>query len=892
MQLSDRTVDVVRQVVVHRDGTTTSLTTREAELLAYLARRPEQDVTRDELLTEVWAYRASYATRAVDVAMRRLRAKVEPNPRQPVHLISIHGVGYRFVPPPKRRRAQPAPPTTGPRTNLRPDRSGFVGRVQDLQALGELFDGGARLVTIVGTGGIGKTRVATRFGAERVDTLSGGVWLCDVTEARSLDGVLDAVGAALNVPLTGSDTGAELATTLGKALRARGPTLLIIDNFEQVVDVARASVGRWLTLAPELLLLVTSRERLRLQGEHVYDLPPLPAAEARDLFVERARAVGATVEGDERVDRIVARLDGLPLAIELAAPRARALSLEQLHDRLDRRFRVLASKRAGASDRQATMRGAIDWSWELLTPHEASALAQCSVFSGGFTMEAAEAVVALEGDDAPWTMDVIAALRDKSLLRVKAMADSGDLRLGMYESIRAYAAEQLGEGRPAAESRHATWVLDTCSDLAEGVEGVEGVETLRALAQERENLLAVYHRRRTEAPDEALRAILALQPVLFARGPYNLYSELLGAGIALAEGLGEGGEARQRLAQLLVDRAKLDRIRGKLDRARADVGRAFPLVVETGSLTEIDALMVIALVNSDQARLDESEAFTRQALEVCKGRTEPSYERIRGVLVGMLGAFAFMRGNMGDAERLFAEAIEQHRVAGNVVREALDSSNLGLLLADLGRIDEAERYITSAVQTYRAMENGRRIGTTLMNLGGLRIRQWRLDDAAACFSEALQLFREIGYLRFLAVALINLASMHFGRGDCERAIELLVEALDTEHDVGDPLAEGMARAMLAAVLATRGELVRAEDTLDRARQGLQGIYSAQAQGLTEVVAGFVAMGRARTAGSADEAAGWLMAAQEVARETEDHPSTGTWFSARILKEQIEAFSRS
>jgi DNA-binding winged helix-turn-helix (wHTH) protein len=201
VELADRTVDLVRQAVLFPDGSSRSLTTRETQLLGFLARRPEEDVSRDELLEKVWEYRANYATRAVDVAMRRLRAKVEPDPDNPIHLLAVHGVGYRFVPPPSEPLALPlapaAPTPDAPRSNLRPERSSFVGRQAELAELSRRFQGATRVVSLLGPGGVGKTRLATRFGADQLARWPGGVWLVELSQADGVAGVAAAVGAAL-----------------------------------------------------------------------------------------------------------------------------------------------------------------------------------------------------------------------------------------------------------------------------------------------------------------------------------------------------------------------------------------------------------------------------------------------------------------------------------------------------------------------------------------------------------------------------------------------------------------------------------------------------------------------------------------------------------------------
>ena len=296
-------------------------------------------------------------------------------------------------------------PPTKALGNIIPSLDQFVGRESELAQLAKCFETGARLVTVKGTGGAGKTRFARRFAHRHREELAGGAWFIDLTEARTPKGLLHATAMALEVPLGGEDFDG-MVTKVGHAISGRGPVLLVLDNFEQVVQHASVTVGPWLKMAPEASFLVTSRERLRLEGEQVFALEPLPEADGVALFELRARAAGASLGEDPQtrtaITRIVTALDGLPLAIELAAARAVLLSPTQLLERLSERFELLRGGRRGDTDRQSSLVGLIDWSWDLLEPWEQAALAQLSVFRDGFFMEAAEAVLDLSAwRDAP-----------------------------------------------------------------------------------------------------------------------------------------------------------------------------------------------------------------------------------------------------------------------------------------------------------------------------------------------------------------------------------------------------------------------------------------------------------------------------------------------------------
>ncbi len=633
---------------------------------------------------------------------------------------------------------------------------------------------------------------------------------------------------------------------------------MILDNFEQVVQHAPNSLGRWLDRAPQAAFVVTSRERLHLPGEEIFPLEPLPLEnEAIELFATRARAqVPSFVLSETNraaVAEVVRLLDGLPLAIELAAARVRVLSPAQLVERMRDRFTLLAGAR-GAAARQATLRAAIDWSWELLTPWEQGAFAQCSVFEGGFTLEAAEAVLDLSAwREAPPAMDVVQALSDKSLLRTwipaeQSRYDIEETYFGMYMSIHEYAAEKLeARGPPArrvTEERHGRYFAMFGTD--EAIEAISlrgGVKRRRELALELDNLVAACVRAVHRADGEhAVAAYLAIWEVLELQGPCALGIDL-GSRVLAVENL----NASQRAAALQA-RATAYRRAGRSEEAAAGFEQALALARGIGDRRrEASVLVTFGNLRRDQGRMDEARAHLETSLAIAR---DVGHRRLEGNLVGNLGILHAVQGRMEEARAHFEQALAIHREVGNRRIEGIDTSNLGNVHREQGRLEEAGTRYHEALAIHREVGNRRDEGIVIGNLGLLCSDQRRLDEAREHCEDALAICREVGDRVFEGVILGCLASVLRDQGSMAEARSHLEQALAIHRSVGNRRSEGTALGGLGELFAREGRFEEARNVLRDGerllrevgdRQGLAALLCDLGQ--AEVASGDVAAAR-------------------------------------------------
>jgi tetratricopeptide (TPR) repeat protein len=704
----------------------------------------------------------------------------------------------------------------------------FVGRDAVRRRLVLRLGESDRLVTLVGLGGVGKSRLARVVADSLAPHLPGGIFRFDLGEVRALDGFLYQVAGALNVPVAPGERPASLAARIGETLADRGALLLVLDSFEHLVEIARDTLAAWLRDAPDARFLVTARERLRLEAEEFVErIEPLPAPEARALFLLRASAHHPDLTFDDamlaEVDALVTRLDGLPLAIELAAARADDLAGDgAFADRLG----ALLDAAGGGRGRRGTLRGALDWSWTLLRPWEQTALAQLSVFQGGFTLEAVQAVLDLSGyPDAPFPLYVLESLIEYSLVHplpatgpsaaavgaTGAPGETAESRFGLYRPVWAYAAERLlqtseagtidgVDEATAARTRHMSWfarygepawlcALDTTGGLARRW----------ALAREFENLVHAARHALDRLDDEAApRLALAICEAA------PLVHQQVQARELAQQVLSFAVPARLR-AWLMLRLAILWR-----SVAQADVALAIALEAQrmAGELQDdplvVRALDVVAACEVERAdpRPDAARAACAQGL----ARAEANADRVAvGWLLGRRGALTLLDADAGLAVRFATQALTLHREVGNRRGEHAHAALLGRALLAQGRLADAARTLKACVVAARTAGDPDAEGEGLLALAQLSLHTGRLPQARRLAEQAFQLHHDAGDTRRACLAEGILAEVMAEAGELDAAAGLLEQAIETADALQSGAAMGTLRAVLATVVARRGD---------------------------------------------------------------------------------------
>ena len=719
----------------------------------------------------------------VDLGEHRLKDLLEP---ERLYQLLVDGLPAEF-PPPRTLGHRP--------TNLPVQPNPVVGREQELERLRDLIRSeDVRLLTLTGPGGIGKTRLALQLCADVLDDFDNGVFVITLASVRDPSLVAPAVAQALAVREVAGET---LVETLGAYLSER-KLLLLVDNFEQVVDSAPL-ITSLLRAGPAVKVVVTSRERLRLAGEQVFEVPPLSTADgssgAVELFLARAQALQpdfTLTEGNTpAVAAVCSRLDGLPLAIELAAARSTLLSPQELFERLERRLPLLTGGARDVDERQQTLRNTIAWSFELLAPPEQALFARLAVFAGGCRLEDAEAVCNRDG--AGDVLDGLQALVDKSLIRQRRDVD-GAWRFWMLETMREYGLErldQLGEAAAVLAGFAERYLALACTG-EEGLRGSGQVEWLERLAAERDNFAAALEWA-LEPSAERERALLGLR-LAGALGRFWYYRANIREGTAWLE------------RALAADDGSTPEFRAK---AIHNLGI---LVGEAG-----DHARAIALF--EEALVFHRAAGNRSRLAVS---------------LNSLGVVARNQGDPRRARELLEESLELRRELGDATGIATALCNLGVAAIDDGDLDRARSLFEESLGLDEAEGDRLGIAVNLRNLGAVALEAGDHAKAAGRLADALRGFVEVGDQDGIAETLEDIAALAAARSRPRRAAQLAGAATALRDEIGSPMYE-VDRVRLERHLGVARDALGAEAFAAELELGKGlGAGGAQAEALLEV----------------------------------------------------------
>ena len=688
-------------------------------------------------------------------------------------------------------------PARGPEprpNNLPVQRTAFIGREHEATGLCQLLSRvDVQLVTLTGPGGIGKTRLALQVAGEIADQFPGGVCFVALSAVGERGLIAPTIAQAVGVRETGNTSPQESLIEYVGGLRQ--PMLLLLDNFEHLVSAA-PFVAQLLTTGPKLKVVVTSQAPLHVYGEHEFSVPPLALPDPKSipplevlsrlpaiaLFVERAQAVKheftLTKENAPAVAAICSRLDGLPLAIELAAARIKLLSPSAMLTRLESRLNLLTGGARDLPTRQQTLRNTVDWSYGLLNGAEQTLFRRLSVFTGGCTLEGVEAVCDTKGDLGLDVLDGMASMVDKSLVQ---QVDK-ETRFFMLSTIREYALERLAENDDESATRraHAAYYLVLAEEGAEDI--AAHPEWLDRFEVEHENFrLAIDYLTRTGDADWGLRIGAALFRFWETREHLTEGRDAIGRVLAL-----EGAAARPKLrARLLFAGAVLAGEQGDYGSAQQmfedSLETCLELNDDRGVAVALNALAVIA---RDRGEIAAASLLFERCVAIWKDLGDPAD------IARALSNLASVMKLQGEYERAFSlydECLTMFRKVGDGAGIAWTLNYQGDVAREKADCVAARSFCEQSLSEFRQLRDSWGIASTLSDLASLSCDQGNNAEARRLYGESIKVFQELGHQRGIARALECLAVSAAAQSNAEQSLHLAGAAAALRQRLGAPL---------------------------------------------------------------------------------------------------------
>ena len=668
--------------------------------------------------------------------------------------------------------------------NLPLQLTSFVGREKEIAEVKRLL-GTAHLLTLTGPGGTGKTRLSLQVAAEELSSFPDGVWFIELAPLADPSLAVQIIASALELR---EQFGRPLVDVITDYLRGK-ISLLLLDNCEHLVETCAKLAHDLLHACPRLKIMASSREALGVAGETAYRVPSLSLPDAQNLtqcesvqlFVERATAAQSrfalTESNAQAVAQICRRLDGIPLALELAAARVKVLSVEQIAARLDDRFRLLTGGSRTALPRQQTLRALIDWSYSLLSEQERMLFRRLAVFIGGWTLEAAEAVCASDGIESDEVLDLLTRLVDKSLVSMEEQA--GEARYRRLETIRQYSREKFLEADDveAVRDRHLAFYLQFAETGELAVQGRERSAWMRRLEMEHDNLRAALEWGLAREPDSALRIVGALlgfwAPSSYAVEGHTRTRQALARVEALPALTGEA--AQQRLAaqaKALRGVAFLSGSQGDNAAGRLAAEKSVALYRQLDDRRELAlTLVMLAMSHEFLGEGAQAEKFSQESLALARA-VGNAY--ITGWALNMLARVtAALHGDFDTARRYVEESIRISREAGIFYLAAVSAQMLGTIAAYRNDYAEARAQFEEAIPLFRETAAPFNVILVLSDLAHLERRQGNHARALELYRETIVAFQKAGQRGAVAHQLECFAFIAEAQEQLSRAARLL-----------------------------------------------------------------------------------------------------------------------
>ena len=710
-----------------------------------------------------------------DIAFRDMGDRRLKDLTQPMNLYQVlaSGIPAEF-PPLKTLDARP--------NNLPEQLTSFIGRFEEINKIKELLNQ-TRLLTLTGSGGSGKTRLAIQVAGDVIDEYANGVWFIEL--ASLSEGSLLSPAIAKEFGLK-EEPNRRPEQTLREYLKDK-EMLIILDNCEHLIGPCAELAESLLSNCPGLKIIATSREYLRCHGEQTHRVAPLECPDPKEkttpgklsqyeavrLFIERALAVNSAFRVNNSnapaLAEICYQLDGIPLAIELAAARIKIFNVEKIHERLNDRFRLLSGGKRTALPRQQTLTALIDWSYDLLSEEEKIMWSRLSIFSGGWKMEAAEEICSDEMISKHDVMDIINSLTEKSIIiynEVKA-------RFAMLETIRQYGEEKNNEVKNLSD-KHLHYYLK----LAESAnKKIRALESLQILDNESGNIEKSLNRAvENNYTEDGLR-------LAFAMGKYWQLRGYLSDGIRRFESvLPENPETKDSIyCKVIGQLGNFARLKGDVDRARKLIEESLQISRDMGDKSGIkETLVRLGILEYDQGRFEEAAKSYEESLAMNR---ESGDKLSIAILLNNLGNVYSNQGDYSRAVNLYEESLATRREHGDVLGSAICLNNLGIIAYEQGDYEKAEDLLQESLKFRNQMGDRQGIAITLMNLGNTSYNQGEYIKAYGIYKESLEILREIDDKNCIADTLYYLGNVLLEQNDPEQSLKYFLDSLAISREI-------------------------------------------------------------------------------------------------------------